>query len=42
MQEDNWLCLRRRKFVVMTTDSKHNLRVFTVSEASNAAAQVTN
>jgi transposase InsO family protein len=28
MQEDNLLCLRRRKFVVMTTDSKHNLRVY--------------
>jgi putative transposase len=27
MREDNLLCLRRRKFVV-TTDSKHNLRVY--------------
>jgi putative transposase len=28
MREDNLLCLRRRKFRVMTTDSKHNLRVY--------------
>jgi putative transposase len=28
MREDNLLCLRRRKFVVATTDSNHNLRVY--------------
>jgi putative transposase len=28
MREDNLLCLRRRKFVVATTDSSHNLRVY--------------
>jgi transposase InsO family protein len=28
MREDNLLCLRRRKFVVTTTDSDHNLRVY--------------
>jgi putative transposase len=28
MREDNLLCLRRRKFRVMTTDSNHNLRVY--------------
>ena len=28
LREDNLLCLRRRKFVVATTDSKHNLRVY--------------
>lgn len=28
MQEDNLLCLRRRKFRVQTTDSKHGLRVY--------------
>ena len=28
MREDNLLCLRRRKFRVMTTDSGHNLRVY--------------
>ena len=28
MRQDNLLCLRRRKFVVMTTDSKHNLGVY--------------
>jgi putative transposase len=28
MHEDNLLCLRRRKFVVATTDSNHNLRVY--------------
>ena len=28
MGEDNLLCLRRRKFVVATTDSNHNLRVY--------------
>jgi putative transposase len=28
MREDNLLCLRRRKFVVTTTDSKHNLPVY--------------
>jgi transposase InsO family protein len=27
MREDNWLCLRKRKFVV-TTDSDHGLRVY--------------
>jgi len=28
MREDNLLCLRRRKFVVATTDSNHHLRVY--------------
>ena len=28
MREDNLLCLRQRKFVVATTDSRHNLRVY--------------
>jgi putative transposase len=28
MREDNLLCLRRRKFRVMTTDSNHQLRVY--------------
>lgn len=28
MQEDNLLCLRKRKFVVMTTDSKHNRPIY--------------
>ena len=28
MREDNLLCLRRRKFRVITTDSNHNLRVY--------------
>ena len=28
LREDNLLCLRRRKFVVATTDSNHNLRVY--------------
>ena len=28
MREDNLLCLRRRKFVVTTTDSNHNRRVY--------------
>jgi len=28
MHEDNLLCLRRRKFVVATTDSRHNFRVY--------------
>jgi transposase InsO family protein len=28
MREDNLLCLRRRKFVMATTDSNHNLRVY--------------
>jgi putative transposase len=28
MREDNLLCLRRRKFVVMTTDSNHNRPVY--------------
>jgi putative transposase len=28
MREDNLLCLRRRKFRVITTDSGHNLRVY--------------
>lgn len=28
MREDNLLCLRRRKFRVVTTDSNHNLRVY--------------
>ena len=28
MREDNLLCLRRRKFVVATTDSNHNLPVY--------------
>jgi len=28
LREDNLLCLRRRKFVVATTDSDHNLRVY--------------
>jgi transposase InsO family protein len=28
MREDNLLCLRRRRFRVMTTDSKHNLHVY--------------
>ena len=28
MREDNLLCLRRRKFRVVTTDSGHNLRVY--------------
>ena len=28
MREDNLLCLRRRKFVVATTDSSHNLRAY--------------
>jgi putative transposase len=28
LREDNLLCLRRRKFVVMTTDSHHSLRVY--------------
>lgn len=28
MREDNLLCLRRRKFVVMTTDSNHNRAVY--------------
>jgi transposase InsO family protein len=28
MQEDNLLCLRRRKFVVMTTDSNHSRPVY--------------
>ena len=27
MREDNLLCLRKRSFVPMTTDSKHNWRV---------------
>ena len=28
LREDNLLCLRRRKFVVATTDSNHNYRVY--------------
>jgi len=28
MREDNLLCLRRRKFIVATTDSRHNFRVY--------------
>jgi putative transposase len=28
LREDNLLCLRRRKFLVATTDSDHNLRVY--------------
>jgi len=28
LREDNLLCLRRRRFVVATTDSNHNLRVY--------------
>jgi putative transposase len=28
MREDNLLCLRRRKFRVITTDSNHALRVY--------------
>ncbi|MBC7925423.1 MAG: IS3 family transposase [Bryobacteraceae bacterium] len=28
MKDDNLLCLRKRKFVVATTDSNHNLRVY--------------
>lgn len=28
MREDNLLCVRRRAFVVMTTDSRHNLQVY--------------
>ena len=28
MREDNLLCLRKRKFVVMTTDSKHNRPIY--------------
>jgi putative transposase len=28
LREDNLLCLRRRKFVLATTDSNHNLRVY--------------
>jgi putative transposase len=28
MREDNLLCLRRKKFVVATTDSNHNFRVY--------------
>lgn len=28
MREDNLLCLRRRKFVITTTDSNHNYRVY--------------
>ena len=28
MREDNLLCLRRGKFVVATTDSRHNFRVY--------------
>ena len=28
MRQDNLLCLRRKKFVVTTTDSRHNLRVY--------------
>jgi len=28
LREDNLLCLRHRKFIVATTDSKHNLRVY--------------
>jgi transposase InsO family protein len=28
MREDNLLCLRRRKFVVMTTDSNHDRPVY--------------
>lgn len=28
LRDDNLLCLRRRKFVVATTDSNHNLRVY--------------
>jgi len=35
MREDNLLCVRRRKFMV-TTDSRHNLRVY-----PNLAAQIT-
>jgi putative transposase len=35
MRQDNLLCVRRRKFVV-TTDSRHNLRVY-----PNLAAQIT-
>jgi putative transposase len=33
MREDNLLCLRKRKFVVVTTDSKHNRPIY-----SNLAA----
>ena len=35
MREDNLLCVRRRKFMV-TTDSRHNLRIY-----PNLAAQIT-
>jgi len=35
MREDNLLCVRRRKFV-LTTDSRHNLRIY-----QNLAAQIT-
>jgi len=28
MREDNLLCLRRRKFVVATTDSRHDFRIY--------------
>ena len=28
MREDNLLCLRRRKFVVATTESRHDLRIY--------------
>jgi transposase InsO family protein len=28
MREDNLLCLRKRKFVVATTDSNHNFRIY--------------
>jgi transposase InsO family protein len=35
MREDNLLCVRRRKFI-LTTDSRHNLRIY-----QNLAAQIT-
>jgi transposase-like protein len=36
MREDNLLCLRKRKFAVATTDSKHGLRIY-----PNLAAKMT-